>query len=76
VALASALVFFGQGGFRAQAATGAQVFVLGLEPRRKYRIEVGREKALDESTDPAGILSVKLPPGADTSFRVREVDAK
>ena len=71
--LAEALVFFAKGAARFKVHTGekGQAFVLGLEPGRKYRVEVDGEKMREEFADRGGILPVDLPPKAATGFRLR-----
>lgn len=68
-----AILFFsrGNGSFHARPQNGRQVFVFGLEPGRKYRLEVDGRKPLECPADPSGILLVNLPPAANTGFRLR-----
>ena len=71
--LSEALVFFAKGAARFKVHTGeeGQAFVLGLEPGRKYKVEVDGEEMREESADGGGILPVDLPPKAQTGFRLR-----
>ena len=48
----------------------AAVFVLGLEPRRTYKVEVDDEEMYEAATDAGGILMVDLPHGKTTGFRI------
>ncbi len=46
------------------------VFVLGLEARRTYQVEVDDEEIFEEDADAGGILELDLPKGKTTGFRV------
>ncbi len=71
--LAEALVWFAPSGpkFNTVVKEGGPVFVLGLEPRRNYLVEVDDEELLDAVADPGGILEIDLPQGVKTGVRVR-----
>jgi len=49
------------------------VFVVGLQPRRKYAIEVDNEEMTERQSDPGGILALDLPHRAETGVRLREL---
>jgi len=46
------------------------VFVLGLEPSRTYKVEVDDEEVFEAAADAGGILTVDLPKGKTTGFRI------
>jgi hypothetical protein len=48
------------------------VFLLGLEPRRIYQIEIDDEEMFETQSDPAGILEVDVPRGRAIGMRIRE----
>jgi len=35
---------------------GVDVFIVGLEPRRPYHVEVDNEEMVEETADPGGII--------------------
>jgi hypothetical protein len=74
LALTEAVVYFGKNArkFRALLQDHEQVFVLGLEPRRKYEIEVDDEEMREQETDRGGILALSLPHGVEVGVRLRE----
>jgi hypothetical protein len=49
------------------------VFVLGLEPKRTYQVEVDDEEMFEATADAGGILMIDLPRGKTTGFRIKEV---
>jgi hypothetical protein len=73
LALTEALVFFAAAPLRweARLEDEEEVFVLGLEPRRKYQIEIDDEEVEEDTADPGGILPVALPHKTQTGFRLR-----
>jgi hypothetical protein len=46
------------------------IFVLGLEPRHTYKIEVDDEELYEAESDGGGILMIDLPRGKTTAFRI------
>ena len=56
--LEEAIVFFGKDThkFRVPAKETDDVFIVGLEPHRKYHIEIDDEEMFEAVTDPGGIL--------------------
>jgi hypothetical protein len=46
------------------------VFVLGLEPKRVYRVEIDDEEMYEATSDAGGILVLDLPKGKTTGFRI------
>ncbi len=47
------------------------VFVIGLEPRQKYLIEVDDEELSEAASDPGGILELDVPHDRDIGIRMR-----
>jgi hypothetical protein len=48
------------------------VFVLGLQPRRTYQVEVDDEEMFEAAADAGGILMIDLPHGKTTGVRIKE----
>jgi hypothetical protein len=73
LSLTAAIVCLGPPGrtFQVNAAEGQPVFLVGLEPRHTYRVEIDGQEKFEAATDPGGILRVKVPPGKETAVRVR-----
>jgi hypothetical protein len=51
------------------------VFLVGLEPRRAYQVEIDDEEMFEGVTDPGGIMELDLPHGREVGVRVREAAA-
>jgi hypothetical protein len=49
----------------------ARAYVVGLQPRTKYDVEVDDEEMREETTDGAGTLELEFPPETSTGIRVR-----
>ena len=47
------------------------VFLVGLEPRRTYQVEVDGQEMFETATDPGGILELSVPKMRETGIRVR-----
>ena len=71
--LDSAGVCFGQGGrqFHLNVKEGTKAFVVGLEPRHTYQVEVDDEEVYDAGTDAGGILELEVPKGRDVGLRIK-----
>jgi len=52
------------------------VFVMGLEPRHPYDVEVDDEEMYEAETDPGGILALDLPHGKEVGVRVHEAGSR
>jgi hypothetical protein len=54
-------VFFGKSThrFKTPAKEVVDVFIVGLEPKRTYNVEIDAEEMHEEQTDPGGILYLK-----------------
>jgi len=62
----------GRAGWRLTLEDAQPVFVVGLEPRRAYLVEVDDEELLEAEADPAGILQLDdFPHGRATGVRLR-----
>jgi hypothetical protein len=61
--------------FQLKLETDEVVFLLGLEPKHTYQIEVDDEEIYETKTDAGGILEVDLPHGRQIGFRLREAAA-
>jgi len=57
--------------FRVTVDEGGAVFIVGLEPRHTYQVEVDDEEMFEASSDPGGILELDVPPGKETGVRIR-----
>ena len=56
--------------FRVNVDEGKTVFIVSLEPRRTYQVEVDDEEMYDVDTDSGGVLEVEVPMGKDVGVRV------
>ena len=74
IALGEAVVCIGPGArkFRVTLDEEKPVFLVGLEPRRAYQVEIDDEEMFEAVTDPGGILELDLPHGKEVGVRVRE----
>ena len=72
--LKEALVCFGKSGWKQQfsLAEAETIFVLGLEPKRTYQIEVDDEEVFEAAADQTGILELdNVPWGRTAGVRIR-----
>ena len=67
------MVYFGRSAqrFTVTLESGADAFVLGLQPRSVYQVEVDDEELVEQSTDPGGILALRLPRQVKVGVRIR-----
>ena len=74
ISLGEAVVFLGPGArkFRVTLDEEEAAFIVGLEPRRAYQVEIDDEEMFEAVTDPGGILELDLPHGKEVGVRVRE----
>jgi hypothetical protein len=49
------------------------VFLLGLEPKHLYQVEIDDEEMFESQTDTAGVLELNVPHGKPVGVRIREV---
>lgn len=71
--LHSAAVGFGQTArrFRVTADEGNQLFIVGLDPRHTYQVEVDDEELYEADSDPGGILELEIPQGREVGVRIK-----
>ena len=72
ISLDASLVCFGSGSpkFRITVEEEQPVFLVGLEARRTYQVEVDGQEMFEAATDPGGILELSVPKVRDTGIRV------
>ena len=58
--------------FRVTLDEEEAAFIVGLEPRRAYQVEIDDEEMFEAVTDPGGILEFDLPHGKEVGVRIRE----
>jgi hypothetical protein len=56
--------------FQVKLEDAASVFIVGLEPRRTYIVEVDDEEMFESAADPGGIIAVEVPRGKDVGIRL------
>jgi len=56
--------------FRVKMEDEAAVFLVGLEPRHAYLVEVDDEEMFEAAADPGGIVEVEAPKGKEVGIRV------
>jgi hypothetical protein len=56
---------------RVRVDEGQGVFLVGLEPRRVYQVEIDDEEMYEVAADPGGILALDLPDGKETGVRLK-----
>jgi hypothetical protein len=57
--------------FRVTVDEGSTVFVVNLDPRHTYEVEVDDQELYEADTDPAGILELEVPAGKEVGVRIR-----
>ena len=72
ISLDASLVCLGSGSpkFRIAVEEEQPVFLVGLEARRTYQVEVDGQEMFEAATDPGGILELAVPKVRDTGIRV------
>jgi len=70
--LHTAAVCFGQSArrFRVTVDEGSSVFIVNLEPRHTYEVEVDDEELYEAETDSGGILELEVPAGKEVGVRI------
>jgi hypothetical protein len=78
ISLISATICFAQRArkFQLKLEPDELVFLLGLEPKRTYQLEVDDEEIYEAKSDAGGILEVDLPRGKEIGFRLREAEGR
>jgi hypothetical protein len=74
LSLEQAVVCFAKSGPRFTVNPGEDedaVFIVGLEPRRAYEVEIDDQEMQEFETDPGGILALEVPKGKPTGIRLR-----
>jgi hypothetical protein len=70
--LHSAAVCFGRTArrFRVTVDEGHSVFIVNLDPRRTYEVEVDDQELYEADADPGGILELEVPAGKEVGVRI------
>ncbi len=63
-------IFVAQEPVRFEVKNTARAYVIGLQPRAKYEVEVDDEEMREETTDGAGTLELLFPPETSTGVRL------
>jgi len=53
------------------AVEGGLVYIVGLQPRHKYQVEVDDEEMSEAESDRGGILAVEVPSGVEVGLRLK-----
>jgi hypothetical protein len=71
--LATAAVCFGQSArrFRVTVDEGTALFIVNLDPRHTYEVEVDDQELYEADTDSAGILELEVPAGKEVGVRIK-----
>jgi len=74
ISLTSATICFAQRTrkFRLKPEEDEAVFLLGLDPRRTYQVEIDDEEMFEGQSDIGGILELDVPRGKSVGVRLRE----
>ena len=75
ISLKEAFICFAQRArkFRMTLDEEEAVFILGLQPKRSYQVEIDDEEIFETLTDAGGILELDVPRGKPTGIRIKEV---
>jgi hypothetical protein len=71
--LHTAAVCFGRTArrFRVTVDEGSSVFIVNLDPRHTYEVEVDDQELYEADTDSGGILELEVPAGREVGVRIR-----
>ena len=71
--LHDAAICFGRSARRFQVTVdeGKAVFIVGLDPRRTYQVEVDDEEMYEADSDAGGILELEVPAGREIGVRIK-----
>jgi hypothetical protein len=75
ISLKEALICFAQRArkFRFTLDEEEAVFILGLQPKRTYQVEIDDEEIFEADTDRGGILELDVPRGKPVGVRIKEI---
>ena len=75
ISLKEALICFAQRTRKFQFTLDEEeaVFILGLQPRHTYQVEIDGEELFETDTDRGGILELDVPRGKPVGVRIKEV---
>jgi hypothetical protein len=79
LSLEQAVVCFAQAGSKFRVKLGEEedaVFVVGLNPKRAYEVEIDDEEMVEMVSDPGGILMLDIPKGKEVGIRFRPADPR
>jgi hypothetical protein len=78
ISLTSATLCFAQRArkFQLKLEEDESVFLLGLDPKRTYQVEIDDEEMFEAQTDIGGILEVDVPRGKAVGVRLRGAPAQ
>jgi hypothetical protein len=74
LSMEQAVVCFGQSGKLFHVKLGEEedaVFIVGLNPKSAYEVEIDDEEMVEMVSDPGGILMLEIPKGKDVGIRFR-----
>jgi hypothetical protein len=76
--LEQATVVFGQNArrFQLKLQEDEEAYLVGLNPRQMYLIEVDNEEAFEAPADPGGVMPLDLPRKVDIGFRLQDIDVR
>ncbi len=77
ISLVEATICFWEPGRRYKVKLGEDeeaLFIVGLEPRRKYLIEIDDEEMYEAAADRGGILVLEMPRGKEAGVRLKEAE--
>ena len=57
--------------FRVTVDEGSSVFIVNLEPRHTYQVEMDDEEMYEADADSGGILELDVPPGKEVGVRIK-----
>jgi hypothetical protein len=75
ISLKEAIICFAQRTrkFRLTLDEEEAVFILGLQPRHTYQVEIDDEEIFETDTDRGGILELDMPRGKPVGVRIKEI---
>jgi hypothetical protein len=75
ISLKEAMICFAQRTrkFRFTLDEEEAVFILGLQPKRTYQVEIDDEEIFEADTDRGGILELDVPRGKPVGVRIKEI---